>query len=278
MIQRPAVVGLLSLLSPLLLNSPLQAEITYKKAVHIITTDYDLLDTTYIDRGRIDGVKVGDKFNVTKHNGKAVTQVVVTGVFDRMASVKIVDSWLLKDGQVASFKSRPQNLAFSGQMRRPAPDITISANGPKAAAAAAPAAPGAPAAPLASPDAPPAPAAIPAAPGVPGAPGAADAGALLFSAGCSRGSWRGSLMPVLCPQLRVLLQLLIRVAFPQPLACPRLRVLLLMPAASLLLLVLLQRRTPCLRLPGFLQHLALLLTLAASLLHQACLRLLEPLT
>ena len=65
MTQRHAVIGILVLLFPLLLNSSANAEVSYKKRVNIITSDYDLLDTTYIDRGRLDRVKVGDKFDVT---------------------------------------------------------------------------------------------------------------------------------------------------------------------------------------------------------------------
>lgn len=139
-----------------------EARIRYDRPINIITSNYDLVDTTYIDRGRLDGVKVGDKFEVKFRDGKTATQVIVTGVFERMASVKIMDSWLLKDGQLANFDQRPMVVALQPKARRPAPDITVKAksDAPKAtapapAAAVAPAAP-APAAPAAAPDMPPA--------------------------------------------------------------------------------------------------------------------------
>src|SRR5260221_5229373 len=94
----------LGIICPLLLNNSLEAR-TYSKRINIITTDYDLLDTTYIDRGRIDRVRVGDKYQVTLRDGKTITQVAVTAVFDRMASLKIMDSWLLQDRQIAKFKN-----------------------------------------------------------------------------------------------------------------------------------------------------------------------------
>ena len=187
---KPALIVAIALgiCYPLLLNNSLQAR-TYNKRINIITTDYDLLDTTYIDRGRIDGVRVGDRYHVTLRDGKTVTQVAVTGVFDRMASVKIVDSWLLKDGQMAKFKDRPMVVAFQSTMRRPAPEMTVSAthahSAPTANAAPAPASlttgPDAAAPPSAAPTLPSAPGAtqspnaLPAAPGMPAAPGAPDA-------------------------------------------------------------------------------------------------------
>src|SRR6185369_17885828 len=99
MTSRALATGLFAAVSLGFIQVPLQGDVVYKKRVNIITTDYDLLDSTYIDRGRIDRVRVGDRFEVTRRDGKTVTQVVVTGVFDRMSSVKIVDSSLLKDGQ-----------------------------------------------------------------------------------------------------------------------------------------------------------------------------------
>lgn len=165
------------------LSDPAQARIRYDRPINIITSNYDLVDTTYIDRGRLDGVKVGDKFEVKFRDGKLATQVVVTGVFERMASVKILDSWLLKDGQLGTFEQRPMVAALQNKARRPAPDITVKAK--SAAPAAAPAQTSAPAAapeaPAASPDMPPsAPGGEPGMPEMPGAetglPGEADAG------------------------------------------------------------------------------------------------------
>lgn len=98
----------------------------YQRPIHIITGNYDLVDTTYIDRGRLDGVKVGDKFQVKFRDGKLVTVVVVTGVFERMASVKIVDSWLLKNDQLAGYKQRPMIIALEPFARRRAPHIPDS--------------------------------------------------------------------------------------------------------------------------------------------------------
>ena len=121
------------------LPSVLSADLVYPKRVNIITSDYDLLDSTYIDRGRIDRVKVGDKFEVTLRGGKKVTQVIVTGVFDRMSSVKIVDSYLLKEGQTAHYQDASKMLAFDKPMKRPAPDMKVGAKaeGPGTAGARA---------------------------------------------------------------------------------------------------------------------------------------------
>jgi len=176
--RKSALLVSLSFLA-LALPTVAQARLRYDRPINIITSNYDLVDTTYIDRGRLDGVKVGDKFAVKFPDGKMATQVMVTGVFERMASVKIVDSWLLKDGQLADFKQRPMVVALERGVRRPSPDITVKAksDGAKAAAPAV--------APTAAPDAAPAapaPAAVtdglpPAAPGgEPGLPGAPDAG------------------------------------------------------------------------------------------------------
>ncbi|HTB35074.1 MAG TPA: hypothetical protein VK842_09440, partial [bacterium] len=102
---------------------PLRAQAAhYDRPINIITSNYDLVDTTYIDRGRLDGVRVGDKFQIKFPDGKVATQVMVTGVFDRMAAVKVVDSWLLKNGQLANFKQRPMVVALQSNARRPSPD------------------------------------------------------------------------------------------------------------------------------------------------------------
>ncbi len=143
--MRPGVKSLLlvpALLFPQLLDNPLQAR-TYPKRVNIITTDYDLVDTTYIDRGRMDGVRVGDKFQVSFRDGKRVANVVVTGVYDRMSSVKIQDSELLRDGQVGKFNQRDMTASLEKNMKRPAPEINIKtgADGKKAPGNTAPASP-----------------------------------------------------------------------------------------------------------------------------------------
>jgi hypothetical protein len=95
----------------------------YERPVNLITSNYDLVDTTYIDRGRLDGVKIGDRFAVKFRDGKLATVVVVTGVFERMASVKIVDNWLLKDGQLADYNQRPMIVALEPNSRRSASEI-----------------------------------------------------------------------------------------------------------------------------------------------------------
>jgi hypothetical protein len=150
----PSLAGL-SLLGLVLPNN-IQAVARYNRPINIITSNYDLVDTTYIDRGRLDGVKVGDKFQVKFRDGKLVTQVVVTGVFERMAAVKIEDSWLLKDGQVGSFEQRPMVVALERKSRRPAPDITIKARREASTPAPGPAAASlAPATPATAPEMPP---------------------------------------------------------------------------------------------------------------------------
>ena len=166
----------------LLMTLPLAAHAAhYDRPINIITSNYDLVDTTYIDRGRLDGVKVGDKFQVKFPDGKVATQVMVTGVFDRMAAVKVVDSWLLKNGQLANFKQRPMVVALEGNARRPSPDIHISPAKPLPAPVAAPGSPAAPDAakpsgtemPPAAPGGVPPAAANPADQGLPAGPGAA---------------------------------------------------------------------------------------------------------
>ena len=188
--MRPFTAWLsLSLLAALPVN--IQARVQYDRPINIITSDYDLVDTTYIDRGRIDGVKVGDKFEVRFPDGKVATQVMVTGVFDRMASVKVVDSWLLKNGQLANFGQRPMITKLERNARRPAPDITVAAKpkanaAPKADAAPSATKPTEPAtttatAPAAGPDLPPA--APGGEPGLPTAPQASAPSAAAPDAG-----------------------------------------------------------------------------------------------
>jgi len=128
----------------------LEARIQYDRPIHIITSNYDLLDTTYIDRGRLDGIKVGDKVSVKFPDGKMATEVIVTGVFERMSSVKVVDSWLLKDGQLANYKQRPMVLALESEARRDSAGLKIgtSTKAKKKAAEAKAEAPKAPAAPV----------------------------------------------------------------------------------------------------------------------------------
>ncbi|HTA16314.1 MAG TPA: hypothetical protein VK786_01040, partial [bacterium] len=145
---------------------PGAAAVVYDRPINIITSNYDLVDTTYIDRGRLDGVKIGDKFKVNFRDGKLATEVVVTGVFERMASVKIVDSWLLKDGQLANYEQRPMVVALEPNSRGSVSGRPYLSGGP----AVAPSAPGAPS---------PAPSGLPPAPavGMPPPPGVApDAG------------------------------------------------------------------------------------------------------
>jgi hypothetical protein len=140
-----------------------------KNRIKLISSNTDLVESTYIDRGRLAGVRVGDKYKVFQQNGKLVTEVVVTQAFDRMSAVKIVDSWLLKDGMRARFAAYAKPLPFPISNRRTAPEALIKKEkGKKTAAKAASAAPAAPAA------APEAPAMAPAAPSIPGVP---DAGA-----------------------------------------------------------------------------------------------------
>jgi hypothetical protein len=165
----------------LLMALPLCASAAhYDRPINIITSNYDLVDTTYIDRGRLDGVRVGDRFQIKFPDGKIATQVMVTGVFDRMSAVKVVDSWLLKNGQLANFKQRPMVVALESNSRRPSPDIHISAAKASAAPAPAAASPAVPDAPKPSADMPPAApggvpptAANPADQGLPAGPGAA---------------------------------------------------------------------------------------------------------
>jgi len=51
---------------------------------------------TYIDMGKTHGVNKGDRFLVQGKYGKVMVEVIQP--FDRMSSVKIVDSWLLDEG------------------------------------------------------------------------------------------------------------------------------------------------------------------------------------
>ncbi|MBN2753559.1 MAG: hypothetical protein JXR81_01700, partial [Candidatus Goldbacteria bacterium] len=52
---------------------------------------------SYVDMGKAQGVKVGDKFYVEGKYGKVQVEVVQS--FDRMSAVKVVDSYLLGEGQ-----------------------------------------------------------------------------------------------------------------------------------------------------------------------------------
>ena len=149
--RMPQTLSLVLLTAAFGLTSATNASLSHKhnRQVNLVTTDYDLVDTSYIDRGRMDGIKVGDVFKVSLRGGKTVTQVVVTAVYDRMAAVKIQDSWLLKDGLLANATQRPLSQEREEQERRPSPEIVQAAIStaprPKAAAPApieAPADPG----------------------------------------------------------------------------------------------------------------------------------------
>ena len=123
----------------------------HNRNVNLLTTDYDLVDTSYIDRGRMDGIKVGEEFTVNNRDGKTVTKVIVTAVYDRMSAVKIKDSWLLKDGLLAKPQQRPYTQPLESAERRPAPEIAVKSQGEGAQVAQAPGAPAeAPAAPAPS--------------------------------------------------------------------------------------------------------------------------------
>lgn len=140
-----------------------------------IIANPDLMDQTYIDRGRMNGVRIGDRFTVYGKNGKSVTDVVVTGVFDRMSSVKIVDSRLLKDGMRVGAPAAAAPAALNVPGRLPAPTDPMSGGSAKPAAPApAPVPVAQPVTEAAAQPQPPAPAPAPgpeAAPGMPEAPG-----------------------------------------------------------------------------------------------------------
>ncbi|MEI7640857.1 MAG: hypothetical protein WCJ46_05065, partial [bacterium] len=61
--------------------------------------DGDLKEFTYIDVGSAHGVKPGQRFFVSSKYGKVMVEVVQA--FDKMSSVKVVDSYLLNEGQKA---------------------------------------------------------------------------------------------------------------------------------------------------------------------------------
>lgn len=169
----------LGLLAALPLDA--RAKSGYERPINIITSDYDLVDTSYIDRGRLDGVKIGDEFTVSAPDGKKAAQVVVTSVFERMAAVKVVDRQVLKGGQKARFRQRPMVVGLEAGDRRKAPAARVPLSSqakaaPKAEAKPEPA-PAAPAPAAAAPAAAPAPPADAAAPAaLPPSPAGAEAG------------------------------------------------------------------------------------------------------
>jgi hypothetical protein len=69
----------------------------FKSSAKIIgVADPDFKEYSYIDMGTANGVKAGDRFMVQGKYGKVMVEVVQS--FQRMASVRIVDSWLLGEG------------------------------------------------------------------------------------------------------------------------------------------------------------------------------------
>ena len=62
----------------------------------IAVADPDFKEYSYIDMGTANGVKAGDRFMVQGKYGKVMVEVVQS--FQRMSSVRIVDSWLLGEG------------------------------------------------------------------------------------------------------------------------------------------------------------------------------------
>jgi hypothetical protein len=162
-------------LAALVCSSAAAAEAKTKPAkVKLLSSTQDLIENTYIDRGRLQGVKVGDRYKIYDADGTQVTTVIVTAIYDRMSAVKIVDSELLKDGMLAKKSGHKSYAPFSALGgRRPAPAVTISSGKKKKttpiAGTPAPASPTADAGVPAPPAAPGADAGVPAPPAAPGA-------------------------------------------------------------------------------------------------------------
>ena len=77
-------------------------ESDYKVGANIIgVADDNYKEFTYIDMGSTQGVKNGDRFLVQGKYGKIMVEVVQA--FSKMSSVRVVDSWLLAEGDKASF-------------------------------------------------------------------------------------------------------------------------------------------------------------------------------
>jgi len=145
--------------------------------VKLLSSTQDLIENTYIDRGRLQGVKVGDRYKIYDAEGTQVTTVIVTAIYDRMSAVKIVDSELLKDGMLAKKSGHKSYAPFSALGgRRPAPSVTISSGKKKKKAAAADAGAAASTSPTVDAGVPAPPAAPGADAGVPAPPAAPDAG------------------------------------------------------------------------------------------------------
>jgi hypothetical protein len=169
---------LTSALATLLCASLMAADVKASAKVKLLSSTQDLIENTYIDRGRLQGVKVGDRYKIYQTDGSQVTTVIVTAIYDRMSAVKIVDSELLKDGMLAKQSGHQSYQPFAGLGgRHPAPSVIISTGKGKKKAAAPAANVNAP-----IPETPSADASVPAAPaadaGVPAPPAApaADAG------------------------------------------------------------------------------------------------------
>ncbi|MCX8093675.1 MAG: hypothetical protein N3E50_05860 [Candidatus Goldbacteria bacterium] len=76
-----------------------QSKTDFKIGAKIIgVADPDYKEFSYIDMGSAHGVKPGDRFMVEGKYGKVMVEVVQA--FQRMSAVKIVDSWLLNEGNV----------------------------------------------------------------------------------------------------------------------------------------------------------------------------------
>ena len=78
-------------------NSIAKTKTDYEVKAKIIgVADPNYKEYTYVDIGKAQGIKQGDRFMVQGRYGKVMVEVVQP--FQRMSAVRIVDSWLLQEG------------------------------------------------------------------------------------------------------------------------------------------------------------------------------------
>ncbi|MBP7792560.1 MAG: hypothetical protein KA120_05800 [Candidatus Goldbacteria bacterium] len=113
--------------STYLYSEAAQQKTDFKIGAKIIgVADPDYKEFSYIDMGTAHGVKPGDRFMVEGKFGKVMVEVVQS--FQRMSSVKIVDSWLLNEGNSGEMipESRYPKIRIAKYVEKSNKDTVLS--------------------------------------------------------------------------------------------------------------------------------------------------------
>jgi len=113
--------------SSVYLYSETQQKTDFKIGAKIIgVADPEYKEYSYIDIGSAHGVKPGDRFMVEGKYGKVMVEVVQS--FQRMSSVRIVDSWLLNEGNAGEMipSSRYPKIRIAKYVEKAKKDTVIA--------------------------------------------------------------------------------------------------------------------------------------------------------